>query len=321
MRTLVLGAAGFIGGQVARAAHEAGMEVHGLRRQPGAVGAVGDVPIRWHQGDIMDEAALADAMHGCEIVFHAAGYYPYTTYSVREALRLGASQMRTVLGTALRSGVQRVVYTSSFTTIGQPPPGESRPANEQDRYLPGSTGNPYYEAKWAMECEALHACDRGLPVVILCPTAVFGPGDVKPSTSQILLLLAQRRLPVAVDATNNFVDGRDVALAHVRAAERGEPGERYIIGGHTMNISTALREAAHVMGLPAPRVTLSSPATVRLLRLAALMRLPIPATLRGMPYWQPLDTSRGWATFELSPRPFEDTVRDTYAWFREHGYV
>lgn len=320
-RALVLGATGFIGGQIARAACAAGFEVHGLRRRPGAVGAVGDQPLVWHEGDLSNPASLEAAMQGCEVLFHAAGYAPRTERSVPQAVRQGVSEMRNVLEAARRAGVRRVVYTSSLSTIGPPPPGSGRLADERDGYLPGSTGNAYYEVKWAMEHEALRATLSGLPVVILCPTAVFGPGDVKPSTSEILLRLARGQLPFGVDQETNIVDGRDVALAHIRAATQGTPGRRYIIGGHNLNVAEALRQAAEVLGVRPPRWTLSTGTVARLLRVADAVRLPIPATMRAIPYWQPLNSRKGQETFGFIPRPFEETVRDTVDWFREHGYL
>lgn len=229
--------------------------------------------------------------------------------------------MRAVLDAAGDAGIGRFVYTSSLSTIGSPPPGADRLADERDGYLPGSTGNPYYEVKWAMEHEALRAARDGLPVVILCPTAVFGPGDVKPSTSRILLELIKGRLPVAVDMVINVVDGRDVALAHVRAVSRGAPGERYIVGGHNLAIPDAFRQAAAIAGVRPPRVTLSLSTTRTLLTLGDALRLPIPATMRALPRWRPLNTEKARRAFDLEPRPFAETVRDTAAWFREHGYV
>jgi dihydroflavonol-4-reductase len=321
MRVFVLGATGFIGGQIARQAHQAGFDVHALRRQPGAVGSVGDLPISWHSGDLAHFPSLAEAFQGADVLFHAAGYAPQAERNVRRALRTGVEQMRTVLAAARQAEVRRVVYTSSLSTIGPPPPGSDRLADERDPYLPGSTWNNYYEVKWLMEMEAVKAAHQGLPVVILCPTAVFGPGDVKPSTSQVLLELARGRLPVAVDVDTNFVDGRDVALAHVRAAEQGEPGERYILGGHNMNTAEALQTAARLIGVREPRPAISRRTAAALLKVADGLRLPIPATMRALPYWQPYNAEKGWLAFGFTPRPYSDTVCDTVGWFREHGYL
>ncbi len=321
MKVLVLGATGFIGGQIVRAAIREGMDVHGFRRRSGSVGAIGDLPVTWHEGDLADGRGLDEALQGCEVLFHAAAYAPGSDYSIPEANRKGVAQMRIVLAAARKVNVKRVVYTSSLTTIGAPPAGSDRLADERDGYLPGSTTNSYYESKWVMEFEALRANQAGLPVISLCPTAVFGPGDVKPSTSKILLMVAKNQLPVGIDVETNIVDGRDVALAHMRAVTAGEPGERYIIGGHNLNVAEALREAARLVGVREPRGALSLKAVTRLLRFTEFFRLPVPATMRGIPYWSALNVDKGCRTFGYTPRPFEETVIDTVGWFRENGYL
>jgi dihydroflavonol-4-reductase len=320
-RVMVLGATGFIGGQIARAAHAVGWEVRCLRRRPEAVGAVGDLPIGWYQGDLSSFDNLIAALSGCDILFHAAGYAPGTEYNIRQAVRTGVTQMRIVLGAAREAGVTRVIYTSSLSTIGPPPPDEKRLADERDGYLPGSTANAYYEAKWLMEYEAVRAVHTGLPVVTLAPTAVFGPGDVKPSTGAILLMAAKGQVPLGIDTVVNIVDGRDVAEAHIQAVEQGIPGQRYIVGGHNLHVGEALRTAARFAGVRPPRRDLSIRAVRRLLAVGSLLRLPIPATMRAIPYWQPLNDTLARETFGVSPRPVEETIRDTIEWFRARGYV
>lgn len=321
MRVLVLGATGFIGGSIARAACDAGMEVVAARRKVGSTGALEDAPVRWVEADLDDAPSLLRAVDGCDAIFHAAGYVPYASYDVRAAVAQGVMQMRNLVAAAEQTGVQRIIYTSSLTTVGSPPQSSERLADERDAYLPGSTANPYYETKWAMEHEALRVSQAGLPVVTLCPTAVFGPHDVKPSTSELLLRLAKRQMPAGIDVETNIVDGRDVALAHIRALDAGKPGERYIIGGHNLNVAQALVSAAELIGVPAPRVVLSLKTAGRLIRLGEALRLPIPGTMRGLPYWQPYNCQKGWDTFALTPRPYEETVIDTVAWFRDNGYL
>jgi dihydroflavonol-4-reductase len=321
MRVLILGATGFIGGQIARAGCEAGLDVHGLRRRAGAVGAIGDLPVTWHQGDLNDPTSIEAAMRGCDVLFHAAAYYPYHERNPLAAMHRAALEIRSVLAAAQKADVGRVIYTSSLTTIGQLPAGETRLADERDEYVPGSARNAYFEAKWVMEQEARLAASMGLPVVVLIPTGVFGPGDVKPVTGQILCDLAKGRMPVGIDISFNFVDVRDVALAHIRAIKKGEAGHRYLIGGHNLNIGQALREAAQVIGVKPPQAVIPRKTVVSLVRLAGAVPSLVPELARGIGYWQPLNCEKGWKTFGLTPRPFAEMVRDGVGWFREHGYL
>ena len=236
---LVLGATGFIGGQIVRAALVRGWRVRALRRDPHAVGAIGDLRPDWISGNLDDPASLRAAMRGCEVVFHAAAAYPHSAKNIDQHVQAAVAQLRTVLDAARDAQVKRVIYTSSFTTIG-PARDRSRGADEQDCYEPGSAGDAYYEAKWAMEVAALKS---DVPVIALCPSAVFGPGDVHLSVSEIIVQTAQGKMPVYVDATFGAIDVRDVAEAFARALDHPAPiGATINVGS---GIATTICDVAH----------------------------------------------------------------------------
>nr|HID14791.1 NAD-dependent epimerase/dehydratase family protein [Anaerolineae bacterium] len=319
IRCCILGATGFIGGQIARAAVKKGWQVRGLRRRPNATGAVGDLDIQWVSGDLADPASLVTAMRGCPLVFHAAGYYPHRARNVWETVRHGVVGMRNVLAAAATAGVKRLVYTSALTTVG-PPSDLSRLAGERDLYTPGSVPNPYFEVKWAMEMEAMRATAQGLPVVIVLPTAVFGPGDVKPTTGALLLMAARGLIPGYIEGVINVVDGRDVAAGHIAAAERGRPGRRYILGGHNLTIREVQTVMAEAAGRKPPRFKLPLWLIRIIAEMGSLLGVPGTHHLRAIRHWQPLDTTRAREELGLpEPIPFEQTCRDALAWFREHG--
>lgn len=310
----VLGATGFIGGQIARAAAAQGWVVRGLRRQPSAVGALGDLAIEWVTGDLNDPASLVTAMRGCPLVFHAAGYDPSPTIEIREAVRYGVTTMRNVLNAAAIAGVKRVVYTSSFTTIG-PSPDPMRMAGEQDLYVPGSVPFPCFEVKWAMEMEAVRAAIYGLPVVIVVPGFVLGPGDVKPTSGRLLLLMAQGKLRGYLEGEVNVVDVRDVAAGELAAARRGTPGHRYILGGHNLTLRELHTLVAELLGRKPPTSKQS-------LTLSGKEDIPGSHRLQAVRYWHYLDTSRSRAELGLpEPIPLEQTCQDTLTWFRERGVL
>jgi dihydroflavonol-4-reductase len=322
MKALVLGATGFIGGQIARAALQAGYDVCALRRRP-SVGALADVAhgIEWVTGDLDDLDALLAAANGCEVLFHAAAHYPQSSRDIPGEMAYAQAQMERVLETARRAGVARLIYTSSLTTVG-PPSQPGRLADERDFYAPGSSNSAYYEAKFVMEQMAQQAAADGLPVIILLPSAVFGPGDVKPTTGQVLLEVARGRVPVYFDAVFNVIDGRDVAVAHVAAVERGRLGERYILGGHNLTLRLAWAVAAQAAGVAPPRVKLPRALVNAVVRLAdALPGVELPENARTLRFWQPLNTLKAQRELGLAARPLEETIHDTLAWFREHGYL
>jgi dihydroflavonol-4-reductase len=265
-------------------------------------------------------------MRGCEFVFHAAAYYPRHSLDMAGSLREAVGGMRNVLDAAAQAAVGRLVYTSTLTTLGSP--GESgRLADERDFYLPGSTRSAYFESKWAMEAEAWRAAAAGLPVVIVNPTAVFGPWDVKPTTGEILLNVAKGRFPVWLDLQVNVVDARDVGQGHVLAAERGSTGQRYILGGENLAVREALTITAKEAGASPPRWQASLGLVDRLVRIGEVLgRLPL---IRPLPLehfktlreWRALNTAKARRDLGFAPRPFIETVRDTLAWFRAYGYL
>jgi len=321
LQCCVLGATGFIGGQVARAAVERGWQVRGLRRRPDAVGAIGDLPVEWVSGDLADPASLVTAMRGCALVFHAAGYYPQRARDTWKTVRHGVTGMRNVLAAAAAAKVKRLVYTSALTTVG-PPSRPGRLANEDDLYTPGSVPNPYFEVKWAMEMEAMRATAGGLGVVVVVPTLVLGPGDVKPATGSLLLMAARGRIPGYVEGTINVVDGRDVATGHIAAAERGLAGQRYILGGHNMTFREMLTVIAENAGRKPPRARIPLWVVKSAAKMGSLLGAPGTYHLHAIRHWQPLDITRAREELRLpDPIPFEQTCRDALAWFHTQGYL
>ncbi len=314
---LVLGATGFIGGHIAREAAARGWRVRALRRKPGFVGAIGDVQVDWVTGDLNNRSSLIEAMRGCDAIFHSAGAYPHGTRQIDRAVQSALDQMRNVIEAARTAQPDRLIYTSSFTTIGWPGEPE-RWADERDPYRPGTAGDAYYEAKWAMEVEALNC---GLPIVALNPAAVFGPGDVHLAVSEIVIQAAKGRVPVYFDATFGAIDVRDVAAAHLSAVERGRVGERYILSAHNMTLKDGLDLIARSAGVKPPSIYLSP----RLLNalIAAGKYLPggTIGHLRTMRFWQPLNNAKAVNELGLTSRPIAETLREALAWFKANGYL
>ncbi len=322
MKTLILGATGFIGGQIARAALEAGWEARGFRRDPTRCGHLAGLPVSWVTGDLNDLPSLRAAMQGIEIVFHAAAFYPKDGNPRKVPQMIGAAQqeIHNVLAACQQAGVRRLVYTSTLTTIGQPPAGENRLADERDFYQPGALPkSAYYEAKIAMEQAVLQAAAVDLDAVIVNPTAVFGPGDVHLTLGGLLVAVARGWMIGWLPGAINVVDVRDVAAAQVAAAQKGQRGERYILGGHNFTVRQALEIAAAVSRARPPRFEIPLWAIGGLVALGDwLPFLGLPANhLRAVPYWQGYNTTKARRELGLTPHPFEETVRDALAWFQK----
>ncbi len=327
MRVLVLGATGFIGGHIARAALDAGWEVRGLRRRANYRGHLGDAPVSWVRGNLRDYASLRLAMDRMDVVFHAAAFYPTdgNPRKVRQQVETAEREIQNVLAAALAAKVGRFVYISSLSTIGHPPPGEDRLADERDVYLPGTLPkSAYYEAKIAMEQIVMETvAAQKFPVVVLNPTAVFGPGDVNLTLGSLLISIARGQAVAWLPGTINVVDVRDVAAASISAVERGAIGERYILGGHNYSVKDAMTLAANVAGVNLPRFEIPLWALKSVVALGdTLPFLPVPANhLRTVEHWQGYNCEKARRELGLTARPFRETVADALVWFRENGML
>ncbi len=323
---LVLGASGFIGGHIARAALHHGWQVRALRRNPSATGHLTEPEIEWHTGDLTDPASLAAAMQGCEIVFHAAAYYPSPRRPrpMQDHLETGQQEIENVLAACRQAGVRRLVYTSTLSTIGLPPADEKRLADERDIYQPETPPTrAYHEVKIRMEQAALAANGPDLEVVVTNPTAVFGPGDVHLTLSPILIFVARGWAIAWLPVSINIIDVRDAARGHIAAAERGQPGLRYILGGHNLTVRAAFTEVARLAGarpplFPIPFLLIDL--FVFIGRLLPFLGLPI-NHLAGLRRWQGYNTARAEQELGLTARPLKETITAALAWLRETGHL
>jgi dihydroflavonol-4-reductase len=229
VKVYVSGATGFVGGHVARELRERGADV------------------RVERVDLLDRAGLERAVAGCEAVVHVAALYSYDA-SAEQHERVNVEGTRTLLHAAAAAGVRRFVHCSTAGTCG-PVPG--RPATEEDEPPAWELEVPYKRTKLAAERLALEA-----NAVVVNPTTPVGEGDAKPTpTGRMIADVATGRIRAFVATTGlNVVDVRDVARGHALALERGEPGERYLLGGVDLGLEELFAAVARLAGRPRPRV-------------------------------------------------------------------
>jgi dihydroflavonol-4-reductase len=230
---------------------EAGHRVRALVR-PGS--QVGEIEVEAVTGDLRDPESLQRAASGCGLVFHVAADYRLWAAHPEELYESNLGGTRNLLEAAKKAGVERVVYTSTVGCIGVPQNGlgdESRPVRLEDM------SGAYKRSKFLAEQAALEFAGNGLPVVIVNPTAPVGDHDVKPTpTGKIVLDFLKGDMPAFIDTGLNLVDVRDAAKGHLQAAERGKPGDRYILGCENLTLAEILSRLARLSGRKAPSVRL-----------------------------------------------------------------
>src|SRR5947208_16141663 len=249
---LVTGATGFVGANVARELLREGATVRVLGRPGGDRRAIEGLKVDVCDGDLVDPASVRRAVEGARTVFHVAADYRLWARRPEEIYRANVEGTRGVLQAAADAGVTRVVYTSSVGALGIPKDGS--PGTETTPVTLADMIGPYKTSKFLAEQVALGFALKGLPVVIVNPSAPVGPWDVKPTpTGQMVVDFLNGRMFATLDTGLNLVHVRDVARGHILAAERGRVGERYILGNQNLSLLEIFRRLARITGIPAPR--------------------------------------------------------------------
>lgn len=217
-RYLVVGATGLLGRHVVRELAGRNWPVRAMRRWDSSADGLEFEGVDIVVGDLFDAPSLAEATAGVNAVVYCAAPSPGT--ADEEVLRRSVEGMRRMLECCREHGVDRAVVTSSACTVGYDAPGSR--LDEDSYYLPGSSDDPFAEAKYAVEQECYRFIADGFPVVIVNPTLMVGPG---------VDLTEYARLDVDDRQPMNVVDVREVARMHAEALLKARPGQRYLLGG------------------------------------------------------------------------------------------
>jgi nucleoside-diphosphate-sugar epimerase len=282
VRCFLTGATGFVGSHLTAGLVAEGHEVHALVRSPAAAGALRALGVTLHEGDVTDKASIRRAMEGAERVFHVAGWYKIGLRDTRDAVPVNVDGTRNVLEVMRDLGVPKGIYTSTLAVNSDT---HGRVVDETYRFT-GEHLSVYDATKAAAHQIAESLIATGLPLVIVQPGAVYGPGDASALHSTFAHFL-QRKLPLIPRGTA-FAWGHveDIARGHILAMERGEPGRNYFICGPVHTLEAAVDLASDITGIPGPRIRLN-PTVVRVAsRLVSpfdrLLPLPPAYTAEGL---------------------------------------
>lgn len=320
-RTLVTGATGFIGSHVVAALVQRGDDVTVTVRSSSSqetVQPLKELGVRTVTADVLDRRSVRRALQGAERVFHAAGVTRLTEPR-SSAFAINVEGTRIVLEEALRAGVERLVLTSSVAAVGPAP--DSRTADESSVWDAGRFAIPYVDSKHEAEMVAMRLLARGLPVVIVNPAHVLGAGDPGRSSTTLVRRFLRRQIPAYVEGTLNIVSVADVAQGHLLADERGETGQRYILGNRNYTLTRLFADLGRISGVEPPALRLPLPVALALAsageHLPGLPPLPAPVEVRAAALNWAFSNRRAKRELGWTPSPHEDCLEETVAWYRE----
>lgn len=326
MKALITGATGFVGANLVEAVTQRGWQAHALHRKTSSLRALQGLTYESALGDITEPASLLPAMRGVDVVFHAAAVADYWRAGKERLYQVNVDGTRNVLRAAREAGVSRVVFISSVAALGRPPFGQ--PVNESAQFNLRPEQFHYGYSKALAESHARAFVAEGLDVVIVNPAVVIGPRDVNLISGSIIIEAARVGVPFYPPGGVCVIDVADLCAGCIAAAERGRAGERYILGGDNLWHRDMLGIVCDVVGRPRPALPVPGfvmralGVVIDFARNGAGLRLPFDgeqARFAAETFW--FDSTKARRELGLTTRPFAESARRTYDWYRQNGYL
>jgi len=324
---VVTGAPGHLGNNLVRLLLQGGNRVRCMVLRGESLISLEGLDVEIVEGDVRDPASLDRAFAGAGVVYHLASVISLTPRHSDLLEQVNVRGARNVAEACLRNGVRRLVYTSSIHALVEPPRGtaidESMPCD------PSRIKMAYSRSKAEGTLEVMDVARQGMDVVVLYPTGIVGPFDFKPSEmGQVVLDYVRGKIPARIAGGYDFVDVRDVAMGHILAAEKGDPGEGYILSGEWISVDDIMAELSQVARVPVPRMRLP----LALARVAASVSTMLSAVfrMRSLLNTDSLDTltsnslvcsAKARRDLGYGARPVRESLRDTVRWFRQAGML
>jgi dihydroflavonol-4-reductase len=327
MKAFVTGATGFIGASIVRELLKDGKQVRVLARPGSDRSNLKGLEIEIWEGDLSDRSSLARGLSGCRTLFHAAADYRLWTPNPAIMYDVNVGGTRNILSAAHDAGVEKVVYTSSVGTLGNP--GNGIPGNERTPVEFSHMVGDYKKSKFLAERAAESFLQKGLPLVIVNPSTPIGPMDIRPTpTGKIIVDFLNGKMPAYLDTGLNLIDVETCARGHILAGEKGRIGEKYILGNENMTLAQIFAMLSEITGLRAPRVKLPYYPIL----LAAYLNQAISAVTKKEPLiplagvqmakkFMFFDPGKAVAELGLPLTPVKGSLERAVEWFRRHGYA
>jgi farnesol dehydrogenase len=325
MKYFITGVSGFIGSNLAHELVTDGHTVHANIRDNRILNKFIHHDVKLFKGGLENKEVLIKAMEGCETAFHLAALAKPWSKDPHEFHRINVEGAVNVFTAAREAGVRKVVFTSSAATMS-PSNGRDPATEATPRRVPFF--NDYEVTKSEAEARAREFSDNGMPVVIVNPTRVYGPGPMNASNSVTRMIAGYlkgtwRIIPGDGKKIGNYVFIDDVVHGHLLAAQKGKPGERYILGGENITFDELFRILGEVTGIRRRMIHLPLALMTTTAKFMEwqypLTRIPPAITASWVrKYLNDWSLSSNKAVADLGYRitPFADGVKKTVEWLK-----
>jgi dihydroflavonol-4-reductase len=325
MNVAVTGASGHIGNCLVRELIKKGAHVKVLVHN--FENDLAQMDIEMIHGSLLEIESLKKLCEGVDVVFHLAAKIALDNRQHDEVYAVNVIGTKNIIEASKSAGIKKFIHFSSIDAFQNIPSemvlDESQPLIENEKTI-------YAFTKAESERIVMNAVSEGLDAVILSPTAVIGPFDYRGSfLGDALLKIVRNQIPMLISGGYNWVDVRDVAMAAIQSVELGRKGEKYILAGNFCH----LKELSELIGRISEKKTPTLLAPVFMAKLACPFFQFYYSITKGKPLYtsqsldllinSPKNISFEKARKELGyePRPLEQTLRDTFIWYRENKYL
>ena len=322
MKVLVTGGNGFIGSVVVRMLLAEGHDVRCLLRTTSRTDRIAGLTYDRAVGDVRDAKTVDAAVEGCDAIIHMASLSAWDQIDSPLMDEVVVGGTRNVLDAARARPGTRVVFVSSILAVnGSTTPREF---DESAEWTLPDQRLKYSRCKRKAEAMCRTAVADGVPVVIVNPGEVYGPNDTALITACNLIDFAKSKPVLVCNGGTSVVYVDDVALAIVRALERGRSGERYILGGDNLTVKQLAALCLELLGQRKRIVRVPNRVILALTAVATRFRIPLPYNPHVIPYatkfWF-VSSSKAQRELGVQFRSARDTLTPTLAWLKETGRI
>jgi nucleoside-diphosphate-sugar epimerase len=250
MKYFVTGATGFVGGVLVKKLREQGHEVHASVRDLDKAKDLQTTGVKLFKGDVTDKESMREAMQGVDGIFHVAGWYKIGTKDKSDGERVNVQGTRNVLELMQELKIPKGVYTSSLV-VNSDTKGKMM---DESYHFTGKHLSEYDRTKAVAHDIASEFIKHGLPLVIMMPGLIYGPGDTSILRTNIQDFLNQKLPMLPSQTAYCWAHVDDIVQGHILAMEKGKIGETYIIAGEPYRVADAFKLAGQITGKRAPMI-------------------------------------------------------------------
>jgi farnesol dehydrogenase len=255
MSIFVTGGTGFLGKHLIKELGHLDEDIHLLARKNSKVKDICHKRLKIFSGNITDIPTIREAMKGCKTVFHLASLVKAWARDPLEFYRVNVEGFRNVMECALEEDITKFIYTSSFMAIG---PSNGKINTEETQHDPDHLHNHYERTKHLANQMIPEYLKKGLPIITVYPCVIYGPGEITEGNLVVRIILdfLEKKIPGILGNGSklwNYVFVTDAVKGHLLAMEKGEVGEKYILGGENVSMENFFKLLEALSGVKAPQ--------------------------------------------------------------------